>query len=559
MKCLMLILLSTITASAQLGPALDLGNRGVRAGLNPPVAQTDPIPAARLPYGGTWSNLAGVTGGIPTVSTIYTTLTATATAGVINHEIDNCPSNQVVFCSNGVYTLNAKIVMNKSGVVLRGGTNASGFPATFFNTASDPALEMGSGFNTANGSSWNTVNVTNGISRGSSTFDLDAVPSGGMSVGQLLWLSAPVGGAIDGGSFALFMGTDPFVHIVKLTAVSSRNVSFYPPLNPDFLTTLKASTADDTTFARMGLENISFGGNLNTYVKLYGTDECWIYNCVISNSPNGSVRQVYLNTPNRTEIRKCRFGAIDDAGSDAYCIFGQDDTGTLVENNYFDDAPNFYPMLGSQNCVFSYNVISNCPYAPTMPDFPWLSQIVFFHGCFCSFNLREGNHIPTHYDDGLANNPFDPTSSFYNLIFRSRLVAWDGSDGGKVYNCHAFTSLPPGSTNNTVAGCILGKEGFTTTYDDPGGSSETKSIYSLDAITNSILRVANWNAVTTNIPAFERHYSTQALASSYLYASKPSWFGALSWPPVNPSNVTSATLSSTNWPAYYRVAFGTDP
>src|SRR6266446_3353250 len=45
---------------------------------------TDPVPADRLIYGGTWEGRVGVTGSIPARSTIAQTLGPTATASQIN-------------------------------------------------------------------------------------------------------------------------------------------------------------------------------------------------------------------------------------------------------------------------------------------------------------------------------------------------------------------------------------------------------------------------------------------------------------------------------------------
>jgi hypothetical protein len=518
------------------------------------VFSSDPVPAGRLPYAGVWSGLAGVSGGIPSGQTIYTSFTSSATYAQINAAIAACPSNQVVYCAAGDYTIGGQIVMNKDGAILRGATNANGTPATIFHTSTFISVSQGGGFNTSSPAGWNTVNVTAGIARGATTLTLASIPAG-CGAGSLLWLSAPTGGAVAGGSFALFLGTDPYVQIVKVTGVSGNNVSFYPAINADFLTSLKASTSTSRTYHRMGIENIYLIGNELTYLKSYGTDECWMKNCVVSNSPPGSVRQVYLNTVSRFEIRHCDLGTIDATGSDAYSIFGQDCTGVLVEDNYFHNSPNFYPQLGAQNCVFSYNFCTNVPYAQVVG---WLSQIVYNHGCMNSYNLYEGNVIPTYYDDGLLNNPNDPTSTRCNTHLRERVLGWDGSDGGKIYNCHAFTILDPG-VNISIAGCVLGKVGFHDVYAG-GGSSMYKIIYDFDpSVTSTIGRYGNWNAVDQGIRSSEALTGGQVVANSYLYSSKPSWFGSMTWPPFDPSRTSDAQLSATNIPAGYRAAYGVDP
>jgi hypothetical protein len=518
------------------------------------VFSSDPVPTDRLPYGGTWAGLAGVSGGIPNRTNIYTTLTSSATYSQINTAIANCPSNSVVHLSAGTYSINGQVFLQRDGVTLRGDTDAKGVATTILNCSVHITITMGdNGFNTLSG--WNTVNVTGGISRGSMNITLASVPNGCVA-GALLWLSAPPGGAVGGGSFALFLGSDPFVQIVKVTAVNGTSVSFYPAINADYLRILKASTPTRTVYHRMGIENLKLQGGQLVYVESLGTDECWAKNLIVSNSPAGQARQFWLYTVNRFEIRHCDIGTIDAAGSDAYAILGQDCTGVLVEDNYFHNSPNFYPQLGAQNCVFSYNFVTNCPYTQ-VPR--WLSQIVYNHGCHCCYNLYEGNVTPAYYDDGLSNNVNDPTSTRCNTHLRERIVGWDGSDGGKIYNCRALTVLDPGE-NDVVAGCLLGKVGFVDNYQPLGGTSMTKAIYYLDpGVKATIGRYGNWNAVDKGVRSGEALAGGQVVANSYLYGSKPSWLGGLGWPPFEPSRCTPAALSATNIPAGYRAVFGADP
>src|SRR6185436_9525151 len=76
----------------------------------------------------------GVPGGIPNVTTIFTTLNPGATAAQINTALTSCPSNAVVFLNAGTYNLGgSRINIRKDGVVLRGATNGAGFPAAILN------------------------------------------------------------------------------------------------------------------------------------------------------------------------------------------------------------------------------------------------------------------------------------------------------------------------------------------------------------------------------------------------------------------------------------------
>ena len=73
----------------------------------------------------TWAGNAGVQGGIPNVTTIFTNLTPANSLADINNAINRCPSNQVVMLGAGTYNLSGGItIIQRNGVVLRGqGTN----------------------------------------------------------------------------------------------------------------------------------------------------------------------------------------------------------------------------------------------------------------------------------------------------------------------------------------------------------------------------------------------------------------------------------------------------
>jgi hypothetical protein len=525
------------------------------------VFASDPVPSDRLPYAGTWAGLVGVSGGIPNRTNIYTTLTSNATPAQISSAVATCASNSVVHLSAGTYNLgSSQMVFQKDGVTIRGDVDANGNPTTIL-LCGWIAITIGSssGWDTSNTADWNTVSVISGYTRGSTNIVVASVPSG-CTAGALLWLSSPTNSAVAGGSFALFLNTDPFVQIVKVTGVSGTTVSFYPAINADYLTSLHASTpAVGTVSHRIGLENLVLTGGSDEYVLVNGADGCWTKNCVFSNSPAAvPTRQLYLYTANRFEVRHCDFGTIAASGSDAYAIFGQDCTGTWVEDNYFHNAPNFYPELGAQNCVFSYNFATNVPYTQVVG---WLSQIVYNHGCHNCYNLYEGNFVPTYYDDGLTNNVNDPVTTRCNTRLRDRLVGWDGSDGGKIYNCRAVTILHPG-VNHVIAGCVLGKTGFTDEYEPATSSLTSMStvIYAFDpGVQATVGLYGNWNAVDQGIHSTEALSVGQVIANSYLYSNAPSWFGSLTWPPIDPSRTSNAALSATNIPAGYRAVFGVDP
>ena len=82
----------------------------------------------------------GVRGGIPTRTTIYTTLSSASSSASIQSALNACPSNQVVLLGAGTFTISSMITI-PSGVTLRGAgmgktilKGASGFSGNTFIT-----------------------------------------------------------------------------------------------------------------------------------------------------------------------------------------------------------------------------------------------------------------------------------------------------------------------------------------------------------------------------------------------------------------------------------------
>jgi hypothetical protein len=226
-----------------------------------------------------------------------------------------------------------------------------------------------------------------------------------------------------------------------------------------------------------------------------------------------------------------------------YCISAVHSSQLLIEDNYFHDCPNVMPMFGLNGSAFAYNYIDDLPYSPSN----WLSQIVFFHGSHNHYNLFEGNWCASSYNDSSGG-------SRNNLWFRKRMRAWD-SAGPKTGNLEAMT-LCLDHTNLVMAGNVLGENGVHTrvmsTFSG-SGDNFPNSIYNINTAA-TFDRFANYNTVDDGIPATE----AQAIVTSYLYSSKPAWFGSLPWPWCEPTNFSQSN-NFENLPAGYRAANGVAP
>src|SRR5678815_1342972 len=154
----------------------------------------DPVESARLPYGGTWEGLVGVSGGIPTYSTRSGSVLGTSSsAATINSALAGANDDEYVELASGTFTLTSEIKIERSRVELRGQVDANGVPTTVLNWSTIPNdscvyIGAASGWDTDNAGNWTTINVSSGFSRGSTSVVLASAP--GAITGRLMWFTA---------------------------------------------------------------------------------------------------------------------------------------------------------------------------------------------------------------------------------------------------------------------------------------------------------------------------------------------------------------------------------
>ena len=199
----------------------------------------DAVPVNRLPHGGTWAGIVGVREVNPATRTRYVGPLPTSTSvATINSHLAACPSGQYVELAAGTFNLQRRPDdFHERQDAARGGGRQR--------TAGDhPQLLRGSnvehcgeqlGLRVIRRGAFTTIGVSGGATRGSSTLTLSSTPSG-LTAGRLMWISAPKNApTIDGGGWTDWFGTRPFTQVVKVTAVSGNNVSFFPAINADYL------------------------------------------------------------------------------------------------------------------------------------------------------------------------------------------------------------------------------------------------------------------------------------------------------------------------------------
>jgi hypothetical protein len=527
----------------------------------------NPLPASRTPGGrGSWSGVAGVPGGVPNRTTIYTTLAAGASLSTAQSAINSCPSNQVVQLSAGSYNWSSgTLYIYNNGVTLRGagtstvisGTIEIGHWQYWNNMHSSPA-------------SGNHVNVTSGFEQGSS--NLTVASTSGYSVGQLIILdqlndnNTTLSGneGVTGYAYCSVAyptdGRDRAQHQVsRIAAINGNVITLSDPVYmPNYTAALDPEVwrFPDQPTVMSGVENL----RLNGLFRIHNSYSCWISNCVVANNwsayggDNGFLRLLWSG---RCAIQRCIVTTSDDAVStEDYGIEPRVCSGLLVENNIVNNIGLAIQISGCSGSVFAYNYLTN-----VVSGGNWMSAGFLNHGGFPYMNLCEGNVMPSF---GL-NNTDSPSG--YNVCLRNWCQGIDQRRA--VFGNIQAVEINGTNRNCSVIGSVLGTPGVSyASYIDGPNCSGGKRIYSLgfwapecstpyDLVTsNTLVKAYNWDAYHNGIVA--DGYTAGDIPASYYLSSRPSWFGNLTWPPIDPAN-TTYSMSRTNIPACYRFVYGAEP
>jgi hypothetical protein len=105
------------------------------------------------------------------------------------------------------------------------------------------------------------------------------------------------------------------------------------------------------------------------------------------------------------------------------------------------------------------------------------------------------------------------------------------------------------------AGCAYDNPPYCFTYGYASGARLTGT-YENPSLT--IIEHGNWD-IAGGAVVWDSTISDHNIPNSLFLANKPSWFGNLNWPPVDPNNVSTGMMNKTNIPAGYRYVYGVDP
>lgn len=537
-----------------------------------------------------WNGNCGVnlaTGtNIPTWTTIGATLSVGDSLATAQAAWDGLSSNQVVRAPAGAYTWNTvfQFKKNKNNRILRGDTNANGYPTTIISTTD------GRSFATEDWSFTSTgADVSSGYTKGSTTITLSSSPNAMFFVGNTMEI------AQDDDTNLVYKsqgGPGRFLRqTMEITAVSGNDITFRPALDWTFSASLnpkvyylntEGTSTPPTAF--VGLEDVVINttGVQEPTVYLRACKFAWCKNVVISNftgtsciqtdsSVGGEIRHCWIR--NAVGFPNCPGDAVPvylHTGSSSY----------ILEDNIFQNTKEQLCTSSEAHFIgfnFSTNtVIDNSAGAN---DVHW--QVPGFncnHGPHPMMILYEGNIACQFQSDGYHGSA-GPITVFRNwfhgmasvsenrkCLDATRVSYWWNVAGNVLGHSswtpttYTLTTQPSYATTATIYRMGYpnsGNNDFSEVVPDNAMQDDYPWLtYPDQNVTNRMIMHGNYD-YKSGSQIWDPNIADHTLATSLYYNSKPAYFGGLPWPPFDPASPSSANV--TNIPAGFRFVNGFDP
>lgn len=519
----------------------------------------------------------GVPGGIPSRSTICTTIdAATFGSGAVDASaallaaINACPADQVVFIPAGTYRLDASVDrITASNVTIRGA--GQGKTILKANKAGMRMLWLGNGDQPDTGFA-----ITAGATKGSSTVtvaDTTAVTIGGLV--RFEQNNPPY--VISAGQ--PMTDTKVMRVIARVTAKTATTVTVSPPLPFDLVASPTLIPYANPPMVSSGIEDITFdaSGALAAlqWEHAWGS---WVKNIEVKSSAS---RQLILVAFINGEVRQSYFHDVEGGGPDHEGItLTADDNFNLIEDNVSYDGgfPSIVIGDGPGSChgnVIAYNFAYNID-----TDYPELAaaDISVNHGPHNAMNLVEGNISSGFISDGYHG------SASHNVVFRNWFSATHPTatenliamNLGRWSTSFSIVGNVLGSSAFSPAGLFMPEEGFAYTdqviykvgYPDLGNNGFDGTWGSLSGapdytaqfaagknmkerdlyVQGTMLRHGNYDHATKAVE-WSPEIATKTLPPSFFRAVAPAfWPADVPWPPIGPDR---APMNGGN-PAYVR-------
>lgn len=393
------------------------------------------IPSGRLPATGTWA-AAGISGGIPTRETIYTTINTTGDSTDRTAEIESaladCPNGEVVLLGAGTFRCDSTIdIPYNKQVTLRGSVDANGVPTTTIDTRATGSYGISmTNFAFTSGNSTATVAS---LTKGATSITVASTAS--FSAGELVRVR--LGDTADPMTWASGPNVNNRGQVAKIASSggipnSTTLVLDAPGLHGDYSGVPNAwveSMALKTSLC--GIENLIIDcSNVNIFagVSLQSAYRCWAYNVKVVDYYNYGF---YVTFTHECEIRRCWTEYQNGYATSTVGILTDSSSQTLFIDNVLKDGIfAFFTQGFVSGSVVAYNaIVTNRPDL----DPPAYSALMNSnHATFNQFILFEGNVAPQYKNDGF----FGGTA--YTSVWRNWLygleIAQTGYGVGAVLN-----------------------------------------------------------------------------------------------------------------------------
>ena len=553
------------------------------------------IPADRLPLPGTWEN-AGVEGGIPNRTAVFADITkppynadktgAVSASASLQQAIQDAPTGQVVYVPAGTYLISERILLRKS-ITIRGGGAATLFKPT---TTVFLIGGLGPWPPPKNNPSY-YLNIIDGATRGSTSVTVADASS--VEVGKMIMVDEMDDPSLVWAKSGFVGRCRASMHLVE--SKSGNTIKFRPGLPVDYIRSPRLSRYPDIV-KDAGIEDIKFVGN-GTVPGLFVEIACgwniWVKGCEFSNMPS---RTVMAYSSGHVELRKNYMHDQSNGGpnSEGLDFLADVNWSAIVDNiclaagfpqiNIGDGgAGNNYSGGFGNVIAYNYAVDSYYTDPPTSPDH-WMMthDISVNHSPHAQYNLVEGNVMSKFGSDGyhgsgshavLLRNVVTGRNRWTNAVYRTA-VQIDrrntfytilGNVLGEVGNPPTFEYVTNSGWSASASTIFrlgypdVGNQGFSGTYPPTPvkfGDAGPRDLYVernntaygttiIEGNWNSKKGMQDWTITPTTIP------------KSLFLTSKPSWFGNLKWPPVDPGD--PVTNDPTIIPAGYRYLHGKEP
>lgn len=524
-------------------------------------AAVDVIPADRLID---WS-YCGIPGGIPNRETIHTALQPGVTAAKINAAIAAASgSGKVVYLAAGTYNLSAEIdIVAATDVTIRGagaGKTIINFKAAGgYSIASRP----GSYFH---GAISGGTNIASGYSKGSKQITLASLPPASFKTGNLVQLVQNDDYSLVFHRAGNWAGNRNLRHTTLITGVSGKVINLATPIPYSFSAVYHPQANAMPVNAKLvGVEDLTIMANNKLAIAFGGADRCWVKGVETSGTANSSIE---FRASSQCEVRQCY---IHDASGypnqpDGYGVLLFYGTSYCrIEDNIGYHMANLMMMYGTSANAILYNVDRDGGRA----GLSWISpSFISNHGPHGIMNLFEGNIIARFQSDGyhgstshaiLLRNQIHglgPWAEERRLVdlcrgsyFHSVIgnVIGDASWAPKHYQ---LTGSPGHSDNGCVY--ILGYPNMGNTHLNPYTTWENyKGSYPDVKVEDTLIRHGNYDYFNKAV-VWDEGINSQNIPTSFVYSSKPDYFGLLQWPPIghDVSGFVSATPAKARWDAF---------